>query len=120
MSAPGPAPSIGPAYERTVRSLLAGHGAQHAWAGHMAAAYIPRFFGLRSPDVFASPLTEDEARLAVARQFGFPSWNVMLQRVEENVRLEPGDWQEDPMRRAAKAMEALDLQALTETVRWLL
>lgn len=99
--------------EGSVRSLLAGHRAHRATAGRMFAAYVPQFYGARPEDVFASPISEDDARLAVARSHGAPSWEVLLERATET---EPGGWDVDPIRAAAVAMAAGDLEALEAVV----
>src|SRR5512145_1982737 len=54
-------------YEAIARSLLARHRAREAGTGHALASYVPRLYGMRRDDVFATAITEDEARLTVAR-----------------------------------------------------
>lgn len=56
--------------EAEVRGILVEHGRQSAWAARVLAAYVPRFFGAGIHDVLASNVTENEARLAVARMHG--------------------------------------------------
>jgi coenzyme PQQ precursor peptide PqqA len=80
-------------YAATVRRLLAEHRARSAWAGRGLAAYVPRFYGLPVDDVFTSDVCEDDARLAVARMYGAPSWAVLLERLEATSRTRPGDWE---------------------------
>jgi hypothetical protein len=107
--------------DATVRSLLAGHRARRAWVGRTLAAYVPRFYGVRADDVFAAAITEDDARLAVARTHGAPSWQVLLERAA-GVH-QPSAWEVDPIRDAAAAMAAGDLGALERVVGahpWLL
>jgi hypothetical protein len=57
-------------YEGSVRGRVAEHRDRRAWAGRALASYVPRFYGMRVNDVFASTVTEDDARLAVARMYG--------------------------------------------------
>src|SRR5439155_23199888 len=67
-------------YEGSARALLAEHRDRRTWAGRALAAYVPRFYGQRLDDVFASSVTEDDARLAIARGHGYPSWDAVLER----------------------------------------
>jgi hypothetical protein len=102
----------GEQFEAMARRLLANHRSRGVWSGRALAAYVPRFYGLRVDDVFASTITEDEARLAVARLHGAPSWEVLLERLEGNARTRPGEWEIDPMQQVRAAMEAADVSAL--------
>ena len=103
-------------YEGRVRSLLVEHRDRRVWAGRAFASYVPRFYGMRVDEVFASTVTEDDARLAVARSSGFPSWEVLLERTAAEIRQRPGEWDVDPMQHAGKAMEAADLDELKRVV----
>ncbi len=71
---------------------------------------------MRVDDVFASTVTEDDARLAVARKYGFPSWDVLLERTAAERRQRPDEWEVDPMRYAVEAMKAPDLAELRRVV----
>jgi hypothetical protein len=102
-------------FESDVRTLLTAHP-RPTWARRALAAYVPRFYGLPLGDVVSSPVSDDEARLAVARVNGAPSWQVLLQRLEANAFTRPKDWQVDPMRHAAEAMATGDLNALDRVV----
>ena len=103
------------ALDGSVRSLLAGHRARRGTAGRALAAYVPRFYGLRPDDVFAAQVTEDDARLAVARMYCAPSWEVLLERAADEW-VWPGPWERDPFRDAAPALAAGDLDALERIV----
>ena len=105
------------AYEGSVRWLLVEHRERRARAARMLAAYVPRFYGMRAEEIFASAVTDDEARLAVARGEGFPSWDVLLERTE--AWFDPPDrdnWYVSPMQYAGKAIEAGDLDELKRIV----
>ena len=103
-------------YEAGARRLLAGHRARRPWASRSLAAYVPRFYGLSLDEGFANTVTEEEARLAVARGCGAPSWEVLVERLEHNARTRPGEWESDPIRPASEAMAAADLSALERVV----
>lgn len=102
--------------EALVRGLLAEHRGRRAWAGRALASYVPRFYGMPVSDIFASTVTEDDARLAVARMSGFPSWDVLLERAAAERRQRPDEWEVDPMRYAVEAMKAADLAELRRVV----
>lgn len=99
-------------FEHEARRLLAHHRARRSHAARQIAAYVPRFYGLSVEEVFVSTVTEDEARLAVARGHGSPSWEVLLERLGKNARARRGKWEADPMQDAREAMMASDLRAL--------
>src|SRR5688500_7678427 len=46
-------------YDVSVRSLLGMHRTRRAWAARALAAYVPRFYGMRTDDIFAAAITED-------------------------------------------------------------
>src|SRR5688572_8409970 len=101
-------------YETFVRSLVAEHGNRRNSAGRALAAYVPRFYGWHLDEVFASTITEDDARLAVARQYGFPTWEALLQGITAERRT--GDRKVDPMKQASDAMKDGDLARLQHLV----
>ena len=100
-----------------VRSFLAEHRDRRVWTGRAIAAYVPRFYGWRLDDIFASPITEDDARLAIARQWGCPSWQMLLERSSESAhRHVVRDWKSTASLHARNAMEASDLESLRRVV----
>jgi hypothetical protein len=103
-------------FDPRVRSLVAGHRVRRTWAGRALAAFVPRFYGMRLDDIFDATLTEDEARLAVARKAGFSSWEDMLSRTTVGAEIMVQVPENSPFRATARAMEALDLDALQRVV----
>ncbi len=104
-------------YEGWARSLLAGHRRRSSGAGRALASYVPRFYGMRLDDVFAATVTEDDARLAVARTNGSPSWDVLLERAgAEQRQRSDEEWEVDPIRYAGEAMKAADLPELQRVI----
>jgi len=101
-------------FEASVRRMVAGHAARGTLVGRALAAYVPRFYGMRVDDVFAEPITEADARLAVARMNGAPSWDVLAERVES--ARSPDPWEGEIMREVSAAMAARDLDALQRIV----
>ncbi|MCR4339846.1 MAG: ankyrin repeat domain-containing protein [Gemmatimonadaceae bacterium] len=96
-------------------NLIAQHRARSIAAGRILAAYVPRFYGETVESVLASDPTEEEARHAVARLHGAPSWEMLVERLARESRSVVPDGPTGPMMQAASAMEAGDLGAL-ETI----
>ena len=102
--------------EGSVRGLLAAHRERRALAARQLAAYVPRFYGMRVDDIFASTVTQDEARLAVARSNGFPSWDGLLDAPETGPPLHRYESEVDPMWYVGEAMRAADLNELKRVI----
>lgn len=102
-------------YELQAVNLIAGHRARSTTACRILAAYVPRFYGETVESVFASDPTEDEARLAVARLHGAPSWEMLVERLARESRSVLPDGPTGPIMQARSAMETGDLGAL-ETI----
>ena len=101
-----------PAFESSVRALLGAPNGRPIWSARAVSAYVPRFYGMPLGAAREATVTEAEARLAVARMHGAPSWEVLGERLERNARTRPGKWESDPMPRVAEMMAARDLVAL--------
>ncbi|HEU4720942.1 MAG TPA: Clp protease N-terminal domain-containing protein [Gemmatimonadaceae bacterium] len=99
--------------EAEVRNFVTAHGARSARVGRTLAAYVPRFYGLSPDQALAAPITDADARLAVARRYGAPSWEVLLERAAW--KEDPDPWN-DPMRDAWTAIDTGDLAALERIV----
>lgn len=67
-------------YESLLRSWRADLDARRMGASRSVAAYVPRFYGAGVDAVFAAAIDDDEIRLAIAREYGAPSWSVLLER----------------------------------------
>ncbi len=104
-------------YERSVQNLLAEHASARELAGRALAAYVPRFYGMRVDEVFAMSVTEDEARLAVARVNCSPSWEVLLESKPPLLDERRDPWTANPWQRAFELIRRADLAALQEIVQ---
>jgi hypothetical protein len=103
-------------YDASVRNLLAEHRLRRGAGGRAFAAYVPRFYGTRLEEVFAATVTEEDARLAVARMNGFATWDVLLERRQNSISWRDDDWELNPMQRVGKAIQAADLKELQRVV----
>jgi|JI6StandDraft_1071083.scaffolds.fasta_scaffold00508_16 hypothetical protein len=109
-------PSFPEHYERRAASLAKQHAARSPLAGRLLAAYVPRFYGMSVDEVFAHSFSEYEARLAIARSNGAPSWEVLLERAAEHAQPPENHWEGNPMSLAWRAIEQADLPALKALV----
>ncbi|MGV3707782.1 MAG: Clp protease N-terminal domain-containing protein [Gemmatimonas sp.] len=101
-------------WDREASWFAARHKARQKHAARSLAAFVPRFYGMTPAQVLDLPITEADARLAVARERGQPSWNALLEaRGPERRQL----WAKNPHHMAAEAMDANDLERLREIVQ---
>lgn len=99
-------------YEYYATRILEQHAQRKVRAGRMLAEYVPRFFGLPLEHVFGATVTLDEARHALARTNGFPSWDALLHQATE-AQTEYGDgWDRDTTAVLFRALERADLTTL--------
>ena len=64
------------------KDLLKGHAAREAEAAQRLREFHPRFGRSEDRAIFDSPLKVSDAQLAIAREYGFPSWGRLKQHVE--------------------------------------
>lgn len=105
-------------YEHNARALITHHRDRRPYAGRSLAASVPRFYGKTTDEVFAASVTEDEARLTVARQNACESWDALMESIDAE-RARRGDpWRGLPasLELARTAINAGDLDALTRVV----
>jgi hypothetical protein len=76
-------------FESSVRGILDELRAGRRGAARAFGAYVPRCYGLTVDEIFALDVTEDEARLAIARMYGAPSWEVLVDASHETLGLPP-------------------------------
>jgi len=104
-------------HEAVAQSLVAEHRQRRVWTWRAFASYVPRFYGMGPEEVFDATVTEDDARLAEARLYGAPSWDVLLERLAERDRVvketeREAGWAVPPFQRAVKAIASGDLGEL--------
>ena len=97
-------------HEAWARTLIVEHKEKRPWTTRFLGAYVPRFFARTSEQILASEVTVDDARLATARMYRYPSWEVMA--AETPARADAWEEVETPLRKAMIALRAGDLAAL--------
>lgn len=104
-------------YEQRVRRLVDDQGKERMTAARLIASYVPRFYGARIDEIVGKSITDDEARLGIARSMGFPSWEALLTQSLSGRRPRENRMEVDPMRNASKAMAAADVNGLQHVVQ---
>ena len=74
-------------YEHRVQHILIHHRRRQPSVTRGLAAFVPRFYGRSDVEIFATPITEAEAQIVVARTERFPNWKTLMEQAAE-----PRDW----------------------------
>jgi ankyrin repeat protein len=67
---------------RQAKELRTAHQARDPEAADRLRAHLPRLAGATDDATFAAPLTLADAQLALAREYGFPSWARLREHVQ--------------------------------------
>jgi len=99
--------------EAWARTIRVEHKEKRVWTVQFLGAYVPRFYGRTTEQIIAAEVTLEDAQLATARMYRYPSWEAMLAEIK------PYDaWEEHdtPLRKAVTAVRAEDLDTLIKLV----
>jgi hypothetical protein len=99
--------------ESWARAIVAEHRDKRSWTVQFLSAYVPRFHGRTEEQILASDVTLDEAKLATARMYRYPSWEVML---AESRSYDAWTEHDTPLAKAMRAFRADDLEGLQRLV----
>lgn len=103
-------------FEENARSIVRRHQRGDPWVARMLAHFVPRFYGRPIAEILATPIAEDDARLAVAREHRRVSWEELVERATASraIRDREGPWDSrgTPFSRAGAAMRRHDIPAL--------
>ena len=100
------------------KDLLKAHAAHDRAVAQRIREFHPRFREAADREIFEAQLTLSDAQLAVAREYGFPSWTKLKRRIEhptavDDVSRAHHERIEDPVfRRAVDLADAGDVEAL--------
>jgi hypothetical protein len=100
--------------ESWARTIVAEHKDRRAWTVQFLTAYVPRFHGRSTEQVFGSEVTLEDAKLATARMHRYPSWEVMA------ADYKPADaWShhDSPAVKASRALRAGDFAAVERLIQ---
>jgi hypothetical protein len=102
-------------FEASARSVTRRHQRGDPMVARELAHFVPRFYGRPSAEILATAITDDEARLVVARENRRTSWEELVERASDSRawhdRLQ---WQSKsaPFERARHAIRDHDVDAL--------
>jgi hypothetical protein len=65
------------------KDLLNGHAARNPEVAQRMREFHPRFVGSTDDEIFAAHLRLSDVQLAIAREFGFPSWARLKRHIEK-------------------------------------
>jgi ankyrin repeat protein len=100
------------------KDLLKAHAARDPGVAQRIREFHPRFNRARDAEIFSARLTLSDAQLAIAREYGFPSWPRLKKHIEkptraDNLTLPHHERIEDGMfRRAVDLLDAGNVAGL--------
>ena len=102
-------------FEQRAQSIVRRHSGGDAIMARSLSHFVPRFYGRSIAEILATPITEDDARLVVARQHLRASWKELIELASESrTRMDQNVWDRtsSPMGRAGAAIRNHDVDAL--------
>jgi len=103
-------------FEGHAKGHIRRHRRGDAWVGQMLAHFVPRFYGRPVAEILATPITDDDARLVVARQHRRMSWEEVVDRAiasrAKTNREGPWESRDTPEWRAMNAIRTHDISSL--------
>jgi len=100
------------------KDLLKGHAARDLSVAQRLREFHPRFFRFSDAEIFDAQLSLSDAQLAIAREYGFPSWARLKKHIEkpalsDQLNLPHHERIEDAVfRRAVNLLDAGDVPGL--------
>lgn len=94
-------------FEQSVRWIVQRHSRGSTFVARELSHYVPRLYGRSAAEILATPITEEDARLVLARQNGRASWDELIALAEESrARMRRSVWDRvsSPLARARAAM----------------
>jgi len=107
--------------EATARSIVRRHERGDPLVARMLAHFVPRFYGRPGAEILATAITDDDARLVVARENRRVSWQELIERASvarAKMDREEGMWEsrDTPWQRAGLAIRNHDIPALKAVI----
>jgi hypothetical protein len=102
-------------FEQHALGIIRRHKRGDPIAARELAHFVPRFYARPIAEILATPITEDEARLVVAREHRRVSWEELIERASASrARRDQRLWEDAniPFSRARIAMRDHDVDAL--------
>ncbi len=99
-------------YEIWIGDLLNRHRLRIPGAAQQLGAYVPRFTDATEAEILDAVVTEDDARLAVARTHRLPSWEGLVEWASSYQEIGMDEHRASPFGRALQAIREGDLDTL--------
>jgi len=102
-------------FAERAKGIVRRHQRGDEFVARQLAHFVPRFYARSTAEILATPITEDEARLVVAREKRRASWAELIERANASrVRRERQTWRDGsaPFERARQAILDHDAGAL--------
>jgi hypothetical protein len=102
-------------FEDVARSMIRRHQRGDPILARELSHFVPRFYGRSTTEILATPITEYEARLVVAREKRRASWEELVERANASRAMQDRDVWEGagaPIARARLAIRTYDVNAL--------
>ena len=102
-------------FEEFAQSIIRRHKRGDDMVARELAHFVPRFYARPIAEILATPITDDEARLVVARERRRGSWRELIERASVSSTMKnQGPWGRDgtPIERARLAIRGNDVTAL--------
>ena len=105
------------------RDLLEDHATCAQGAAQRIREFHPRFGGATDSEIFGARLSLSDAQLAIAREYGFPSWTRLQRHIERPTLSDQLDLphhqriEDDVFRRAVDLLDAGDVSGLREHLK---
>jgi hypothetical protein len=69
-------------YDNQAAQVIRAHAARRPYVTRGLAAFVPRFYGRTDAEIFAASVSEDDAKLVVARMQRFLSWGALIDHAD--------------------------------------
>ena len=105
--------------EAKARYVIQRHQRGDPFVARELAHFVPRFYGRPAAEILATPITDDDARLVVAREQRRASWEELVERANASrARRDRTMWEDEhtPFARARSAIRAADVEALAAII----
>lgn len=105
------------------RDLLEDHATCAQGAAQRIREFHPRFGGATDSEIFGARLSLSDAQLAIAREYGFPSWTRLQRHIERPTLSDQLDLphhqriEDDVFRRAVDLLDAGEVSGLREHLK---
>ena len=106
-------------FERSAKFLTRQHATGDPVVARMLSHFVPRYFRRSTAEILATPLTDDDGRLLVARGHRYATWEEAVERVsadDEWMKLSAEERESPSQLRVREAIRNSDVDAVAATL----